>query len=75
MASTLGSTFWEGRGRSSTPPLGAVGIISSATPFNEGPSLKNIIQDFEVDGGGDFIQREVSSTSTWGEEKPKAGAI
>ena len=35
------------------------GIISSASPFNEGLGLNFFIQDSRVDGGGDFIQREV----------------
>ena len=35
---------------------------------------ENFILDTRVNGGGDFIQLEGFSSSTRGEEKPKAGA-
>ena len=43
---------------SSPEVISLVGIISSASLFDEGLSLKNFIRDSWVDGGGDFIQHE-----------------
>jgi hypothetical protein len=55
MASTIGSTIQKKEVGVSPPPQ--FGIISSASPFNEGFSSNNIffIQVSGVDGGGDFI--------------------
>ena len=70
MVSILGSTFQKEEVGVWTPP---VGIISSAIPFNEGLSLKNYIQDSWMDGGGDFIQREVFQTLSEGKRSQKVG--
>ena len=57
MASILGSTFQNEEVGVRTPP--PIGIISSASMFNEGLSLKISIQDLWVHGGGDFNHCEV----------------
>ena len=62
---------WEGRGWGSVPPIGT---ISRVSPFNEGSSLKNIILDSQVDGGGDFIQCGGFQALSGGKRKPKVGA-
>ena len=56
MASSLGSTF---RKKEVGIRNLSVGIISFASPFNEGVTLENCIQALWEDRGGDFIQHEV----------------
>ena len=70
MAGTLGSTFRKGEVGIQIPHL------ASSPPqvlLDEGLSLKIFIQDSWVDGGGDFIRREVFQALPEGKKNQKLG--
>ena len=73
MASTPWFYHSEGRGKSLSPPPFWHHLLHKS--FNEGLSIKKIIQDSWVNRGGDFIQHEVFQALPEGRRNKKLGHI